>query len=128
MANHFEPGMKVQALYKSGLYVGELLEVKANKAVVQILAVLKHPAQGDLHQPYQADVPLFHQRRALAFKEKALVPFVHLREHEGDIPDYRTSLKEALAQEMKVVQERNDQWGEQAYAQLKELEKEYFSI
>lgn len=120
-------GMKVQALYKSGLYIGELFEVRSNKAVVEILAVINHPAQGDLHHPYVADVPLFHQRRALAFKEKALVSFAHLSPFEGEVPDYEASLRHALEQEMKAVLERNDPWGEQAYAQLKGLEKDYFS-
>lgn len=119
-------GMKVQALYKSGLYVGELCEVRGNKGVVQVLAVLKHPAQGDLHHPFEANVELFHQRRALAFKEKALVPFAHIREYEGDIPEYLPSLKKALEEEMKIVLNRKDQWGDQAYALLKELEKDYF--
>ncbi|GAA0350257.1 sporulation phosphorelay system protein KapB [Bacillus horti] len=126
MSNHLEPGAKVQALYKSGLYAGELIEVRANKAVVQILAVLKHPTQGDLHQPFEADVAMFHQRRALAYKEKALVPFVHLSGYDQEIPEYKASLKEALQAEMNVVLERRDQWGEQAYVLLKELEKEYF--
>ena len=57
----FQPGDVVQAEYKSGIYVGEVVEVKAErrKALIKVLAVLKHPDQGDLHHPGQADVPLF---------------------------------------------------------------------
>jgi hypothetical protein len=64
-----EPGDIVTAAYKTGNYIGRLTQIRPDrgKGVVQILAVLRHPVQGDLHQPGQADVPLFHERKALAY-------------------------------------------------------------
>lgn len=50
-----------QAKYKSGIYIGNVLEVRKeeNRALFQVLAVLTHPNQGDLHHPKQIDVPFF---------------------------------------------------------------------
>lgn len=62
----------VRAKYKTGRYIGKLIEMKEeeNRALFQVLAVETHPQQGDLHQPKQIDVPLFHQRKALAIWKK----------------------------------------------------------
>ena len=63
-------GDKVKAVYKTGEYIGELVTITDQKSLVKILAVLKHPTQGDLHHPLEVDGVFFHQRRALAFQEK----------------------------------------------------------
>ncbi|WP_202079821.1 kinase-associated lipoprotein B [Caldalkalibacillus salinus] len=122
----FEVGTVVQAVYKTGVYVGEIIEVRSSKAVVKILAVLKHPTQGDLHQPYQANVDMFHQRKALAYQEKALVPHPHLRTFSGDTPAYEASLAKAVDEEIEALQQRDDQWAQQCVHQLEALKKEYF--
>ncbi|BAB05453.1 activation of KinB in the initiation of sporulation [Halalkalibacterium halodurans C-125] len=43
----------VRGVYKTGVYAGELMQVEQEKgrALVKVLAVLKHPMQGDLHNP-----------------------------------------------------------------------------
>lgn len=47
-----QPGQIVTASYKTGEYIGEVIELMSTgKAAVRILAVVKHPAQGDLHNP-----------------------------------------------------------------------------
>lgn len=63
--NQLEAGTIVSVINKTGRYVAELVEWRQDKALVKILAVLRHPTQGDLHYPGQVDV-VFHQRRALA--------------------------------------------------------------
>ena len=52
--------------------------------------------QGDLHNPKQTDVAIFHQRRALSFREQTNVPKNMVKPYEGDIPEYQASLKEAV--------------------------------
>ena len=72
------------------------LQIAARSYVVKVLAVLKHPVQGDLHNVKQADVPFFHERRALAFREQTNIPEQMVKKYEGEIPDYTDSLKLAL--------------------------------
>ena len=56
--------------------------------------------QGDLHNVKQADVPFFHERRALAFREQTNIPEQMVKKYEGEIPDYTDSLKLALETQM----------------------------
>ncbi|MBN6187478.1 kinase-associated lipoprotein B [Aneurinibacillus sp. BA2021] len=121
------PGMTVTASYKSGEYIGELVELYPPRvAVVKILAVSKHPEQGDLHHPGRVDVPLFHQRRALSYEEKASVPLSTVRPYEGEIPKYEPSLRKAIEEE--IIKHKNDpsEWAQRALAELETLRSEYF--
>jgi len=119
-----EPGSLVRMTYKTGVYAGEVTEVNGTRAVVKVLAVLKHPDQGDLHHPYDPDVPFFHERRALAFTEKALAPLRDLEPYAGGVPDYRESLEAALAAELAAL-DRLKRWAERGIAQLEGLRREY---
>lgn len=123
----FKPGDVVQAEYKSGVYIGEVVEVKEErrKGVIKVLAVLKHPDQGDLHHPGLADVPLFHQRKALAYQEKVNVPLHLLTPYEGEIPDYRSSLLEAVSKELKKLEQNDSPWARMALQHLQTLREEY---
>jgi kinase-associated protein B len=66
-------GDNVRVEIRSGHYLGELIEINGPRVLVKVLAVLKHPEQGDLHNPYNPDVPMFHERRALSYTEKTNV-------------------------------------------------------
>lgn len=94
--NETAVGDRVLATVRTGQYIGEIAEFYGPRAVVKILAVVSHPQQGDLHHPYNPDVPLFHERRALAFTEKTTVLVRDTEPYEGDVPDYASSLKQAL--------------------------------
>lgn len=66
MNNQFQVGDHVKGFYKTGVYIGEITDVKPMHYLVKILAVLTHPKQGDLHHPNQADVPFFmNEKRSL---------------------------------------------------------------
>jgi kinase-associated protein B len=105
--------------------------MKPPRALIKILAVLKHPTQGDLHNPFQVDVPLFHQRRALADQEKAWVPLESIQLFNDSPPEYQVSLRQALEQEMKAlteqVNENTEKWVKRSLEELELLKKEYFS-
>ncbi|MCZ8515889.1 kinase-associated lipoprotein B [Paenibacillus filicis] len=121
----FTVGMRVRASYKTGEYIGEIAEApSAVKAAVQILAVVKHPTQGDLHNPMDPDVGFFHQRRALAYREIALMPLNTIRPYHGEVPDYTASLKEALASELELM-DRTARWASRCKQELEQLTKEY---
>jgi kinase-associated protein B len=119
-------GDKVTAVYKTGGYIGEIVELSGKiKAAVKILAVIEHPTQGDLHQPMEANVSMFHQRRALAFQEIALMPIATIALYEGSIPEYKQSLKRALDTEIQKLTDL-EAWSRRSLHELKQLQNEYF--
>ncbi|CAG7629772.1 kinase-associated lipoprotein B [Paenibacillus allorhizosphaerae] len=118
-------GSLVRASYKTGEYVGEIVEqTSAAKAAVKILAVLNHPTQGNLHHPDNPDVAYFHQRRALSFQEIALMPIDTIRPYHGTVPDYKQSLQQALETDMDQLR-RTIRFAEKCLAELEQLKKEY---
>ena len=120
-------GDLVVARYKSGEYIGELIQLDRPKAKVRMLAVRKHPTQGDLHHPEQADVAFFHERRALAYREVANVFVSELEPYDGDeAPDYRESLAAALRRELAAMEARGDAFGRRSILELEKLERDYF--
>ncbi|MBM7646709.1 kinase-associated protein B [Scopulibacillus daqui] len=122
-----KPNDIVTTRYKTGEYIAKFIEQRDEKrAVVEIQAVLRHPTQGDLHQPNQVDVPLFHQRKALAFREKAVVQIHSLKPFQGAVPDYKSSLRKSLDEAYERLEQRDDSWAEKAKENLKDLEKDYF--
>ena len=100
----------VTAINKTGKYIGEVTENRNSAYLVRILAVLKHPMQGDLHNPKQTDVAIFHQRRALAYREQTNVPKNMVKPYEGEIPDYQASLKEAVAKMKETLSETDNEF------------------
>jgi kinase-associated protein B len=115
----------VTGIYKTGKYIGELTEVRPQHYLVRVLGVLKHPMQGDLHNPKDADVLIFHERRALAFREQANIPKQMVKQFDGEIPDYQESLKEAMAKMKKDLEEAPSEWAEMSLKAVAALEKDY---
>ncbi len=124
--SQWNSGDLVQVTYKTGEYVAEVLEVQAAKLLVKIVAVRTYPTQGDLHNPYEVDVPLFHQRRALSYQEKIMVPLQTVRPHHGPVPDYKTSLQQALQTEMDKLK-KMIKWAERSLHEFEQLQKEAFT-
>jgi kinase-associated protein B len=118
-------GENVIAAYKTGEYIGEVVEVSGKKAAVKVLAVVKHPTQGDLHNPNQANVGFFHQRRALANQEIALMPFDTISVYKQAVPEYRESLHRALERDKKALQ-NEILFAQKCLQELESLEKDYF--
>ncbi len=118
-------GAKVTAAYKTGEYIGEIVELSGSaKAAVQILAVRKHPTQGDLHNPMESEVAFFHQRRALAYREIALMPLHTVQLFQGAVPDYTESLRLALAEQIRELTGL-EQWAKRSLQELEQLNREY---
>ncbi|MFJ8246070.1 kinase-associated lipoprotein B [Peribacillus asahii] len=119
-------GEIVTAINKTGKYIGEVTEDRGNAYLVRILAVLKHPMQGDLHNPRQTEVTMFHQRRALAYREQTNVPKNMVKPYEGEIPDYQTSLREAVTTMKEALAKEETDFNKLSLQQLEELEADYF--
>ncbi|MCU6797963.1 MULTISPECIES: sporulation phosphorelay system protein KapB [Paenibacillus] len=125
MSNEFEIGTIVTAAYKTGEYVGEIVEISSSgKAAVKIKAVIKHPTQGDLHNPMDPNVPFFHQRRALSDGEIALMPMYTVKPFNGTVQEYRISLERALYTEIRKLEEQA-QWVARSLQELGQLKKDY---
>jgi kinase-associated protein B len=118
-------GDKVTAIYKTGKYIGEITERRPQHYLVRILAVAKHPMQGDLHNPKDAEVGFFHERKALSFREQANIPEKMVKPFEGEIPDYLESLKEAASKLRAELESDQSQWAQQSMRNLDSLEKDY---
>lgn len=121
---HCEVGNIVKAKVRSGLYVGEVVELNRPRALVKVLAVLKHPEQGDLHQPYNPDVAMFHERRALSYTEKTTVLIRDLEGYTGAVPDYQESLRTAVDAEIESL-DRLNRWTAKSLETMIGLQKEY---
>ncbi|WP_127584496.1 sporulation phosphorelay system protein KapB [Paenibacillus koleovorans] len=119
------PGAHVLVEYKTGQYIGQLLEWSPPRALVQIAAVVKHPDQGDLHRPLETEVALFHQRRALSHREKTWIPVQSVHPYRGTVPEYTDSLRQALEAEQRHL-EKTRRWAERSLEELAQLQKDYF--
>jgi kinase-associated protein B len=114
--------------YKSGRYIAEFVERSQNnrtRAVVKILSVVDHPLQGDLHHPYQVDVPLFHQRKASAYMEHVLLPMNMIKIYMDEVVDYQYSLADALQRQLQELAGKDDDWSNKAREQLLLLKEDY---
>lgn len=123
MRETFEIGEIVTGIYKTGKYIGEVTNSRPGSYVVKVLAVLKHPVQGDLHNVKQADVPFFHERRALAFREQTNIPEQMVKKYEGEILDYTDSLKLALETQMNSFSEDDSPFAVRSLETLEQLKK-----
>ncbi|MBM7648504.1 kinase-associated protein B [Bacillus ectoiniformans] len=118
-------GEIVTAFYKTGKYIGEITAVRPGQYTVRILAVLRHPAQGDLHNPKTADVPFFHERKALAHREQANIPENTVNPYEGDIPDYFESLDTAFHKLKSKLEADDSAFAEKSLDAMQAIQKEY---
>jgi len=122
----YKIGDIVTGIYKTGKYIGEITGIKEEHYLVKIKAVLRHPLQGDIHTPKQVDVPIFHERRALALNEQTNIPKKMVRYYEGETMDYRTSLEQALSSMKKELEAEKTEWANRCLLNIATLEKDYF--
>ncbi|MGM9925518.1 MAG: kinase-associated lipoprotein B [Bacillus sp. (in: firmicutes)] len=116
----------VRAFNKTGTYIGEITAVREQSYVVKVLAVLHHPKQGDLHNPNQADVAFFHERKALAYREQTNVPKHMVKPYNGSVPEYQDSLRQAVDQLKQTLSDEDTPFNRKSLEALQELEKDYF--
>lgn len=122
----WQPGDLVRVTYKTGEYITEVLEDHDAKLLVKVLAVTKYPTQGDLHNPYEVEVALFHQRPSLSYQEKIMVPTQSVIRYNLAIPDYKESVRAALEREMEKLQKMSV-WAQRCLVELETLHKETFT-
>lgn len=114
----------VKADYKTGTYLGRIVETDGRRTLVEVLAVLRHPTQGDLHSSFDPDAPIFHERRASAYREKVWAMSHEVKPYAGEVPEYRASLAAAFAAEEERI-DRMRRWAERCLTQLARLKSDY---
>ncbi|RLL46485.1 kinase [Oceanobacillus piezotolerans] len=121
-------GEIVIAHYHSGTYIGKVIEDRNRNYLIEVLAVIKHPMQGDIHNPGKVENVFFHQRKALYPKEKMNVKKAAVRPYTEDIPSYGESLIQAVDNyKTKLLQEKTA-YNQKSLKTLNDLEeKEYKS-
>ncbi|MGG3624883.1 kinase-associated lipoprotein B [Bacillus gobiensis] len=124
--NEFQIGDDVKVFYKTGAYTGVITDIKPAHYLVRVQSVDKHPDQGDLHNPKRVDVPLFHERRALAFREQVNIPFQMVKKFDGSHPDYEESLRTAVEKLKTRLKEDDSLWAKKSLENLSTLAEEYF--
>ncbi|MEK5441390.1 MULTISPECIES: kinase-associated lipoprotein B [unclassified Fredinandcohnia] len=126
MSDEFKVGDIVTGIYKTGKYIGEITAIKPEHYLVKVKAVLKHPMQGDIHSPKDVHVPLFQERRALAFNEQTNVPKKMVRHYTEDVPEYKSSLREAVEKAKNDLEAEGTEWALRSLENMNVLEKDYF--
>src|SRR5690625_6583875 len=117
----------VKTSYNSGEYIGKIIDDKRNFWLVEILAVLTHPTQGDLHKPNQVEGVAFHERKALAFREKANVRKRDTIPFAGDIPKYAESLKRAVIAIKNEISQEDTPFNKIQLEKIADLETYYYN-
>lgn len=126
MSNDVQIGSIVETDYNSGIYIGEVLEDRKNFWLIEVKAVLKHPDQGDLHNPEQTEGVAFHERKALANKEKLNGRKRKTKLYSGEVPNYIDSLKKSFTVLEAELKNRNDDYGRLALEKLADLDESFY--
>ncbi|HLR62738.1 MAG TPA: kinase-associated lipoprotein B [Lentibacillus sp.] len=117
----------VEVKYNSGKYIGEVLEDRGERYLVKVHAVVKHPTQGDLHNPGETEGVFFQVRKALAHYEKMNVVKSAVKSYDGKIPDYQTSLQEAVAAIKEKLSKKDTVFNKQSLKQIEDLEQHTYT-
>ncbi|SFA91502.1 kinase-associated protein B [Lentibacillus halodurans] len=117
----------VQVKYNSGKYIGEVMEDRGERYLVKVHAVVKHPMQGDLHNPGETEGVFFQVRKALARYEKMNVVKSAVKRFDGELPDYQTSLQEAVAAIKQQLSQKDTAFNQQSLKQIEELEQHTYT-
>lgn len=117
----------VEVKYNSGKYIGEVLEDRGERYLVKVHAVVKHPTQGDLHNPGETEGVFFQVRKALTHYEKMNVVKSAVKSYDGKIPDYQTSLQEAVAAIKEKLSKKDTVFNKQSLKQIEDLEQHTYT-
>ncbi|MEW9677057.1 sporulation phosphorelay system protein KapB [Lentibacillus sp. L22] len=113
----------VRAHYNSGVYIGKVKEDRGDRFLVEVLAVIKHPMQGDLHHPGVAEGNVFfHARKALAHHEKMNVAKAVVYPYDDSIPDYHQSLQASVNNMKEKLMQKDTAFSKEALKKLIDLE------
>lgn len=119
-------GNLVETRYNSAVYIGKVVELRGNFILVETLAVLVHPEQGDLHNRGVVSGVAFHERKALAFREKFNARKRDTIPYEGEVPSYEASLQDALDRFKEKLQAEDTAFNKLSLERVADLETHFY--
>ncbi|MBF7019124.1 kinase [Staphylococcus sp. 18_1_E_LY] len=111
--------------HKTGVYGVSIVEEQNNQILVQIEQVIKHPKQGDLHNPKATENVFFHERKALSQFEKRYTSQSQLKAFNEDPLPYVESLQLAITKLEERLQEKQDEHARRSLENLQNLKEDY---
>ncbi|PTE73887.1 kinase [Staphylococcus devriesei] len=111
--------------HKTGTYGVSIKEENDNQVLVQVEQVIKHPKQGDLHNPGKVEGVFFHERRALSHYEKRYATRSKLREFNVEEMKYEESLQQAITQMENDLKQQDTEYAKYALNNLENLKNDY---
>ena len=111
--------------HKTGAYGVTIKEENDDQVLVQVEQVIKHPKQGDLHNPGQTEGVFFHERHALSHFEKRYATRSQLREFNVEEMTYEASLQQAITKMENDLKQQNTEFAKQALNNLENLKNDY---
>lgn len=119
-------GDHVLVQYNSGEYICTYEEDRGNFALVKVLAVLKHPDQGDLHNPGQVEGVAFFERKALAHRELINARKRMMSPYDGVVPAYDDSLKKAYYDLKEKLEQEDTPFNKLSLDRLETVYEHYY--
>ncbi|AJC96633.1 kinase [Staphylococcus hyicus] len=117
--------MRYRFAHKSGVYGVEVVEETQDQILVKVMQVIKHPKQGDLHSPNEAEGVFFHERKALSLYEKRYTTKSKLKPIDVDPLPYEVSLQRAITQLETKLKTEDTLYNQKSLMCLNELKKDY---
>lgn len=117
--------MRYRFAHKSGVYGVEVVEETQDQILVKVMQVIKHPKQGDLHSPNEAEGVFFHERKALSLYEKRYTTKSKLKPIGVDLLPYEVSLQRAITQLETKLKTEDTLYNQKSLMCLNELKKDY---
>ncbi|MCO4328434.1 kinase-associated lipoprotein B [Staphylococcus hyicus] len=117
--------MRYRFAHKSGVYGVEVVEETQDQILVKVMQVIKHPKQGDLHSPNEAEGVFFHERKALSLYEKRFTTKSKLKPFDVDLLPYEVSLQRAITQLETKLKTEDTLYNQKSLMCLNELKKDY---
>ncbi|MDK4212793.1 sporulation phosphorelay system protein KapB [Staphylococcus warneri] len=111
--------------HKTGSYGVSIKEDTGDDVLVQVEQVIKHPKQGDLHNPNESTGVFFHERKALSHYEKRYAKRSQLRDFNVEKMSYEDSLQQAISNLESQLKEKNDAHAKRSLQNLELLKADY---
>ncbi|RIP35788.1 kinase [Staphylococcus gallinarum] len=111
--------------HKTGSYGVSIVEEDGNQVLVQVEQVIKHPKQGDLHNPTSTENVFFHERKALSQFEKRYASRSQLRTFNVEPITYIASLQQALSDLEQKLNAQNTLHAQMSLENLQRLKEDY---
>ena len=111
--------------HKTGSYGVSIKEDTGDDVLVQVEQVIKHPKQGDLHNPNESTGVFFHERKALNHYEKRYAKRSQLRDFNVEKMSYEDSLQQAISNLESQLKEKNDAHAKRSLQNLEQLKADY---